>query len=396
MEHKPLFAYGIFKVIYAPHKAFKEIIQNPRYHGPILIMILFAAAYAGSAYIVLSKTYNEQTLPLASQKDEWTENSTLWASIWTSNANITESEDCISGDYYGNKSIEFSVDDMQIWMQLNYTEPINCSGLEGYKNMSFRIKLIYPNTTELKNASLYLYSGPAYRFYYNLTKHFVSLNNSIWNNLTIPIGSESKCWVNSADDTYWGNITSLRFEFTWPETTNLTVRLDGLFFRGVFKSFMENAASYMFNFSAVAFMQFIIKWVFLSGILYVLAKAFGAETVWRPLLILVGFALITLFVQAVINAATYSTLPTLYYPLELIGGVKGESEIAYNKILEETWLVSQISNYVQIGVYVWTILLCAIAIRLLSEFTWTKCFLVSTVAYFLSMLAESFILGYKI
>jgi hypothetical protein len=359
-------------------------------------MILFAAAYTGSAYIVLSKTYNEQTLPTASQRDEWTENRTLWASIWTSNANIMESEDCISGDYYGNKSIEFAVvNDTRIWMQLNYTEPINCSGLEGYKSMSFRIKLIYQNTTELNNASLYLYSSPADYFYYNLTKHFVPLNNSIWNNLTIPIGPESECWANSANAD-WSNITSLRFEFTWTKNANLTVRLDGLFFRGVFKSFMEEATSYVLSVSAMAFMQFIIKWVFLSGILYVLTKAFGAKTVWRPLLILVGFALITMSIQAVINAATFSTLPTLYYPLELIGGVKGESEVAYSKILEETWLISQISRYVQIAVYVWTIALCAIAVRLLSEFTWTKSFLVAAVAYLVSMLAESFILGYQI
>ncbi|MDI6847067.1 MAG: hypothetical protein QMD23_02910, partial [Candidatus Bathyarchaeia archaeon] len=84
----------------------------------------------------------------------------------------------------------------------------------------------------------------------------------------------------------------------------------------------------------------------------------------------------------------------LYYPLELIGGVEGEFEIAYSKILEETWLVSQIIKYVQIAVYVWTIALCAIATRLLAEFSWSKSFLVATVAYFASMLAENFILGF--
>jgi hypothetical protein len=142
-----------------------------------------------------------------------------------------------------------------------------------------------------------------------------------------------------------------------------------------------------------AFMQFTIKWVLLSGILYIMSKAFGAKTVWKPLLVLVGFALITLFVQTIINAATYATSPTLYYPLELIGGVSGESDIAYNKILEETWLVSQVTSYVQIAVWVWTIALCAVALRLLVEFSWAKSFLVSTVAYFVGMLVESFILG---
>lgn len=388
-----MFAYGIFKVIYAPHKAFKEIIQNPKYTGPILIMILFIIANVGFVYVAISKTYVEQTLPTALQLDEWTENSTLWAS----NANFTESEDCISGSYYGNKSIEFSIlNDTRIWMQLNNTGPINCSDTEGYKNMSFRIKLIYPITPELNNATLFLYSSLADYFYYNLTKHFIPFNTTIWNNLTIPIGPESEFWREGTTEADWSNITSLRFEFTWPENTNITMRLDGLFFRGVFKSELENASSYMLNYSLFAFMQFTIKWVILSGILYIMSKAFGGKTVWRPLLILVGFALITLVIQTVVNTATYVTVPTLYYPLEFFGGVEGEFEIAYNKILEETWLVSLISNYVRIAVYIWTIALCSIALRLLGEFSWARSFLVATVAYFVSVLAESFILGYQI
>jgi len=390
-------AYGIFKtifkVIYAPHKAFKEVIQNPKYLGPILIMILFIVANVGFVYVAMSKTYIEQTLPSASPRaDEWTENSTLW----TSNTNnITESYDCVSGSYYGNKSIEFSIaNSTQIWMQLNNIGPINCSGVEGYKNMSFRIKLVHPTITELNNASLFLYSSQTDYFYYNLTKHLTPFNSTIWNNITIPTGPESGSWLNGTTKADWSNITKLKFEFTWPENTNITVLIDGLFFRGVFKSELENAASYMLNYSSFAFMKFTIQWAVLSGIIYIMSKAFGGKAVWRTLLILVGFALITLFIQAVINTAIYTAAPTLYYPIEFLGGAKGEYEIAYNKILEETWLVSMIGNYVQIAIYIWTIALCAIALRLLAEISWTKSFLVTTVAYFVSMLAESFLFGY--
>ncbi|MDH5460180.1 MAG: hypothetical protein OEW71_03995, partial [Candidatus Bathyarchaeota archaeon] len=199
-----MFAYGIFKVIYSPFKAFKEIIQNPKYIGPILIVILFIIANVGFVYVAISKTYVEKTLPAASQLDEWTENSTLW----TSNANVIESEDCISGSYYGNKSIEFSIiNDTQIGMQLNNTGPINCSDTEGYKNMSFRIKLIYPTTTKLNNASLFLHSSSADYFYYNLTKHFIPFNTTKWNNLTIPIGPESEFRRKGTTEADWSNIT---------------------------------------------------------------------------------------------------------------------------------------------------------------------------------------------
>jgi hypothetical protein len=391
MEPTLLSSYGIFKtvieVIYAPHKAFKEIVQNPKYIGPVLIMILFIIANMGFVYAAISKTYVEQTLPTASKLDEWTENSTLWTPTPTSNY-----DDYINGTYYGNKSLQFSiVNSMQISMQLNDIGPINCSGQDGYKNMSIRMKWISPDD-EPNHVTLYLFSpNESDYFYYDLTENFTRAYNNVWNNLTIPLGSEK--WLSNGAEARWDDINGLKFEFTWLNNSEITILVDGLFFRGVFRSLAEDASSYLLNFSLSAFMQFTIKWVLLSGILYIMSKAFGAKTVWKPLLIVVGFALITLFIQTALNAATYATSPTLYYPLELIGGVEGESEIAYNKVLEETWLVSQVTGYVQIAIWVWTIALCAIALRSLTEISWAKSFLVSTVAFFVGMLIESFIFG---
>jgi len=394
-EHEQLSMYGtlknIFKVIYAPREAFKEIIQNPKYIGPILIMILFTVANIGYFYTIVSKTYVEQTLPTAEQLDKWTENSTLW----TGAPGVIPKDnydDYIEGAYYGNKSIEFSiVNSNQISMQLNDTGPINCSGQDGYKNLYLRIKRTSPEDIP-ENVTIYLFSATSSDyFYYNLTEKFSNSARNVWNNLTIQL--ESPIWNNSANAN-WGNIRSLKLEFAWLKNSNITLLVDGLFFGGIFKSQAENATSYMLNFSIVSFMQFTIRWVFLGGLLYIMTKAFKAKTVWRPLLILVGFALITMFVQAVINVATFSTLPTLYYPLEFLGGVKGETENAYNKIMEKTLLVSQISGYIQIAIIFWTIALCAIATRLLTEFSWSKSFLVATVAYFVTTLAQSFLLGF--
>jgi len=383
---------NIFKVIYAPQKAFKEIIQNPKYIGPILIMILFAAANMGYFYTIVSKTYVEQTLPTAEQLDKWTENATLW----TKPLGVDVKDnfvDYINGTYYGNRSIKFSiVNSTQISMQLNDIGPINCSGQDGYKNLHLRIKRTSPDDPP-KNATIYLLSATSSDyFYYNLTERFSNSTNKVWNNLTIPLAPKS--WLNNSADANWGNVTGLKLEFAWLNNSNITLLVDGLFFGGIFKSQAENATSYMLNFSIVSFMQFTIRWVFLGGLLYIMTKAFKAKTVWRPLLILVGFALITMFVQAVINVAAFSTLPRLDYPLEFLGGVKGETENAYNKIMEKTLLVSQISGYIQIAIIFWTIALCAIATRLLTEFSWSKSFLVATVAYFVTTLAQSFLLGF--
>lgn len=383
---------NIFKAIYAPRKAFNEIAKNPKYIGPVLVMVLFILANMGYVYAIVSKTYLEQTMPTAEQLDKWTENSTLW----TGASNVTIKDnfvDYINGTYYGNRSIEFSiVNNMHIWMQLNDTGSINCSGPDGYKSLYLRIKWTSPEANPEK-VTIYLFSVTSSDYFrYDLTDEFSNSTSNVWNNLTIPLATEN--WLNNSANADWGNITGLKLEFAWPNNSNITLLVDGLFFGGFFKSQVGNAAIYMFNYAIVYAMQFTVRWVFLGGLLYIMIKVFGAKTVWRPLLILIGFALITMFVQAVITVALFSTLPTLYYPLEYLGGVNGESENAYSKITEKTLLVSQITGYIQIAIIFWTIALCAIAIRQLTEFSWSKSFLVAMVAYFVTVLVESFLFGF--
>lgn len=386
-----MFAYGIFKVIYAPRKAFREIIQNPKYFGPILIMVLFIIANSGFFYLLSSKTYVEQTVPMSKQLDEWTQNSTLWNS--TSGTTIEDNHnDYISGTVYGKKSIEFSiVNSTQISMQLSNIGPVNCTGSKGYRNVSFRIKQIDPEVTP-ENVTFYLFSASPSFFYYNFTHGFSNSTIDVWSNFTIPL--ETADWLKSSTDADWGNITGLRLEFAWPENSNITLLIDGLFFRGVFKLFTENDVSLILNVSMRGLTQFVIRWVILGGLIFLMIKGLGGKSVWKPALIVVGFALVTMCMQAVISLIVFANLRPLYYPFEFVGGVKGESEVAYNKILEETWLYSQVYGYLQIIVYAWTIVLCSIAVRLLTEFSWTKTVLIASVAYFVSILAESFILAF--
>jgi hypothetical protein len=387
-----LFAYGIFKVIYAPRKAFKEIIQDPKYFGPILIMILFIVADVGFAYAFLSKQYIEQTLPTTQQLDVWTENSTLWHA---SEGVIREENftDFISGSeaYYGNRSIEFSIlNSAQIWMQLNDIGTINCSEPDGYGSLYLRVKWTSPGEKP-ENVTIFLFSlTPSDYFYYNLTENFSNSIINVWNNLTIPLREN---WLNNSATASWDNIKSIRLDFTWPESSNITILIDGLFFGGIFESSLTNVVSDMLSYSLSAFTQFVIKWVILGGLLYIMTKAFGAKILWKPVLILVGFALITTFIQAAINAVTFSTLPTLYYRFDLIGGVSGESDAAFAKLLEDVWVVNQIYGYVQIAVYIWTLGLCVIATQSLTQFSWTKSFFIGAFSYFASILLVNMILG---
>jgi hypothetical protein len=384
-----LFAYGIFKVIYAPHKAFKEIIQNPTYIGPIVVMSLFIAANIASTYSLLVRTYVEETFPTS--KDEWTENATLWRTI--DGASLTENyTDRIEGNIYGNRSIQFTVkDSTEISMQLDNIEPINCSSQDGYTKLYLRIKWTSPSAPP-KNVSVYLYSTALSNYFYrDLTEKFSNATVNVWNNLTLPLADEKWLLVGAAN---WANITGLKLVLTWLEKADITVLVDGLFFGGIYKPYAESVTTYLASYAAFSFMQFVVRWVLLGGIIYIISKAFKANILWRVTLILVGFALITMFIQALINTAAFSTtLPTLKYPIEYVGGVKGESEVAYSKILEETWLANQIYSYVQAAIIIWTIALCAVAIRLTAEFSWAKSFLIATVAYFAATTAESLLIG---
>ncbi|MGC8896462.1 MAG: Yip1 family protein [Candidatus Bathyarchaeia archaeon] len=384
-----MFAYGIFKVIYAPHKAFKEIIQDPKYFGPILIMILFIAANTAFAYTLLSRQYIEQTLPTAQQKDVWTENSTLW----TSNGALPKNnyDDFINGTYYGNSSIEFSiVNNTQVWMQLNDMGTVNCSGPDGYSSLYLRVKWTSPKDKP-QNVTIFLFSStPSDYFYYNLTENFSNSTFNVWNNLTIPLREN---WLNNSLTASWDNITGIKLDFVWPESSDITILIDGLFFGGIFESSLTNVVGDLVSYALYAFAQFVIKWVILGGLLYIMTKAFGAKILWRPVLIVIGFTLITMFIQAAINAATFSTLPTLYYRFDLMGGVSGESEVALTKILDEVGLVNQIYGYVQIAAYIWTMGLCVVATRFLTQFSWTKSFFIGAFSYFASILLVSMIFG---
>lgn len=379
-----LFAYGIFKVIYAPREAFKEISQNPRYLGPILIMILFIAANTGAAYVLATKTYVEVTAPPPEKKDLWTEDKAFWQPL--EGARCTENfTDYIAGAYYGNRSIEFSVEQSgKIAMELRNIEGVNCSQ-GGYRRLYLRIKWTNPNGPP-KNAFIYIYSGST-SSYRSIIGELANASVNVWNNLTISLAGAE--WLGNVN---WGNITGLGLELVWSQTSDIRVLVDGLFFGGVYKPYLEVAPAYPALYGANSFMQFTLRWFLLGLMIYVLTKVFRAKTVWRVVLVLAGFTLITMFVQAVISAAAFSMMPTLRYPLEYVGGVKGEAERAYNQILEEAWLINRVYSAVQMAIIVWTVMLCTIAIRLTTEFSWTTSFLVAFVAYFAALFIESFLM----
>ncbi len=379
---------NVLEVIYAPHKAFKKIAEKPSYVGPAIIILILVLANIGFAYVAMSKTNLEMTLPNGLNQDEWTQNSTVWAS----SAIVSESNDSIIGSYYGNASIAFATtNNAQIWMWLDNIGPVNCSSQGGFNQVSFRLKQLSPQD-EPQNASIYLFSANTSDFfYYNLTQYVSNAAVNTWNNLTLPLVSG---WSANGTNADWNQITGLKLEFDWTNNSNTTMLVDGLFFHGIFQSWLDQAGiGYLLSYTSTSVMQFVITWVVFSGLLFLVGRTLGGKMIWKLLLVAVGFILITLVVQALINVASYATLPQLNYPFSVMGGVASEGKAAYDLILEQTAQVRMITSVVQIAIWVWTIALGALVLRFTAELKLVKSILASVVAYIVTILISSLLFG---
>jgi hypothetical protein len=385
-----LYASKVLKVLYSPRKTLKEVIQDPKYVGPALVMILLIAASVGSLYVVFSRVYDQQFLPQGANLDEWTQNSTLW----TSNGTVTESNDSITGTYYGNASMSFSIQDTtQIWMQLGNIGPVNCFAPDAYDLLEFRVKWTSP-VARPENVSVQMFSSNSSDGYFNsLIGAFSNSTYNIWNNITVPLASAE--WRSFGQSSDWSNITGLQFQFTWADSSNVTMLVDGLFFLGPYQSRLQTAGlAYLLSYGVFSgAMQFVVTWVVLSGIIYAFVRAFGGKLVWKPLLIAVGFILITMFIGALITVIGYSTWSTIRIPFDLLGGVPGEG-VASNKVIsDQTSLVYEVITIVQYAMWIWSAALAALVTHITAEFSWAKSALVGVLSYFITLLVVSFIVG---
>jgi hypothetical protein len=376
----------VFRVLYAPHKAFKEIIQKPGYKGPLIIMLLFVLSFAGFYYVFSTRVYYDQTAPQLSDLDKWTEDSSLWRS--KSGAEVSlNTTDYIKGNYYGNKSIQFKLENSaRIDMELKINGSLNCVEPYNYTNLTFRIKIIEP-AEKPENMSIYIFSENATDKYFNYSLPVSDLEIGIWDNKTIPLSD-----FRGFNGANWKNITGLMFELAWSSNKNVTVLVDGIFFHGAYKSLFEMIGSaIIINYVIFGFMEFTIQWVILGIILYLFSKLFRGQPIWKTMLTISGFALITFFIQNIILTGVVLAYPKMHLSLETLGGVPGEGLTAdaqnYMSILFIQYYVLERITY-----FIWIVALCSIAVRLLFNFPWMRSISVSFLSSVISMLAFRFLI----
>ncbi len=340
------FLQDILQVIIAPHKAFKQIIANPKYLGALIILLLFIGVQIGYEYVQFSRTYTEQTFPLiffngpALVNDLPTYTN---ASSWTSgsNVNLTNSNDYFnytvylagfgaaptSSDGYtsifGNTSLQMEGSNTNnVIAALSNTSNVDCS-ITGFQNISMTIKQVSPQTAP-QGVTLTLYSlADTNSYTYDLTSQLSSSSTlSQWNNLTIPVGPNAQGWSTNGNPT-WSNITSLVLKFNYPSDSNITIRIGALFFRGEYLTPVQyGSLGLVIQFLQVFSLQFVFTWLVLTALIYGFCRVLKNAVLWKPIFVALGLAMVIMVIRALVNLAAAATIQTAYYPFDISLGVR--------------------------------------------------------------------------
>jgi hypothetical protein len=364
---KKLFVDDILKVIYAPQKAFKSIVANPKYLGALIVLILFIGLQVGYEYSQFSKTYTEQTTPSIDQLATFT-NATLTGSdnattVWRSSSNValTNNNDFFnysvyvagfglpptdSNAYYklfGNSSLEMSanntntltsaLDIVSVLSRINDTLvaqkatplsslTVDCSP-NAFQNLSITLKQVQPQVAP-QSANVTLYStGDTNYYVYDLTSQLSNTPTiGQWTNLTLALGPNAKGWASSGSPT-WSNITALKLDFSYPTSSKITIEVGALFFHGeYFTPVQYNSTGILLQVLQQFSLQFIFTWLILTGIIYLICRVLKNQAFWKPLFVAFGFALVVMDIRALVNFVATFALPTVYYPFDLALGVR--------------------------------------------------------------------------
>ncbi|UCE28615.1 MAG: hypothetical protein JSV85_04880 [Candidatus Bathyarchaeota archaeon] len=384
-----MFVHEIFRVLYSPFKAFKEIVKNPDVKGPILILLITVVATAGEQYISASKTFFENPTP---DLDSWTESTLLWS------PNNTLS--CDTDRIVGNCSVKSLVsNDTSIWMKKKIPTdlwPLVCSGDSGYTSFSFRIKWIHSVATLPSDATLRLFSGDESNYFEFDLKDRISDSSDKWSSVNVSIGPQSQGWTNQAN---WENITALEYRLSWSNAANITIKIDDLYFGKYVSSYITDVfTGWLVGSLMGSTTDFLIRWILFAGLLLLIIKIFGGETgPWSALFNVVGYVFAVMMVYIVIDTLLISMLPPLSFPFRAWSPVAGEEEIGImllSQIIDSSWgttLAYNIRYYLPFAVHVWIVALGTTAVHFAREFSWEKAAAISAMSYIMLILLKAVI-----
>lgn len=361
-------------------KAFEEILEKPNVKGPILILLITLPIALSGQYVSGAKFFIEAPTP---ENDLWTEAPLNSASFsWNSNGNITfDGEDHVSGKYSVSSSL---TDSYLVWAHLTEIGSFNCSR-EEYSRFSFRVKWVnQENATPDALLQLFSLNNESTRFERDITNDIAN-KTGIWGNITVNLAADD--WIEVPESLpSWENVTGIGFQLKWAKPANVTLKVDDLFFG----KYTPIASSTTFDLQLVysltrSGISFLLEWLILSGIVFLTLKSFFAwNGLWKNLLSTVGYVYSASIIQLVALALLFLLLPPIFLPHNI-------TYVEYLDIYQRSWGIP--ISILSLLFYIWTTILCAIALKKMQNLSWTQALLTGFGAVVMSLLLSSFLLS---
>jgi len=367
----------VIEVLYSPVKALKKIIEKPDLTGVLLVLLLVIASTLVFQFVYNSKQLYENREPT---NDAWTE-SLADSHSWTSNG--LPSVD--SADYHmGNSSVASSIlNETSVWLKVTDFESINCSGEKGYNELFFWLNWTSEAETLPSSGSLRLFSGSEDSYF---ESDITDLSSSgEWTNTTLTVGS-NQGWTSTGSPD-WQSITGIEFNLVWSDAADLTMKVDGLFFRNYLSpiEILGFEAAMLYLFVSTAF-SVAMNWILWSGVVFIVSKLFGEDLgKWNLLFIIIGHVFIVTVVSTLGTALAFSSLPAVSLPLDAN---------LQTAVLNEFWLPNlayMVGTVVMWAGEVWIAGLSAVVIRLMRQTTWGKAAVIAAVAFAVRFILRLFI-----
>jgi len=396
-----VFLYDIFKVIYSPIKAFKETLANPRYVGPILIIIVSLFLTLGTQYVSVSKQNVETITP--SNPVAWT-NMTNPPSMWTSNAlpaNVTAAP-TRGGIPAGNYSVSaFLSDTTVIWLNAINIGTINCNQTSGFKILYYKLNYSQPTLVNASDAKLLLFSegNESKYFEHDLLTFGTYINRSdSWIDANITLDPTSENWT-SVGSPNWSNITGIEFMLNFNKAVPVTLQLNAVYFGGKYEPFYEalGLATWLISTITASFFNIFLRWLIFAVLLWLTIKVFNPEgSPFRTLLILIGYSFAIMFVYLPLELLSISQLPPLYFAHKIVFPVSAQeiavASSATSNIYAANW-TSKAAYTAFIGVeyasYAWMIGMFTTGLRAMRNISWKRATAVCVVSYFIALFVIS-------
>ncbi len=371
----------VFEVLYSPVNAFRKIIEKPDFKGVLLVLVLVISSMIISQYIVASKLLLENRTP---ENDDWTE-SLINQHKWVSNGSPSiDDADYQMGNVDGNHSIASSVlTETSIWLKITDIDSINCSETS-YNELFFWIKWTHEEGLSPSLGTLKLFSGSEDSYFESDITGLLKSNGE-WTNTTLNVGPDQGWTSNNSPD--WQSITGIEFRLDWSSSANLTMKIDGLFFRKFSSPLITGEFSTLLPSLLIqVVMNFAMNWILWAGILILVAKLFQEDLGrWNVFFVIIGYSFIATVVYTLVSVVPLSTLPLLNVPLDAD---------AFNALLDASWrplLAYQLWLYIPVIGEVWIAALGAVVVRLLKETAWSKAATIAAVAFAIRFLLRLFL-----